>query len=314
MKTVLAVVGTTVLSLAASGRSAPELAQDSGLRHEWLPAGTTSVVHLDMVRLRRSTVGSLLLEHREQIGLEELDEVQAELGFDAVQEISSITAYGEGEERKPTTILIHGSAALDGGLEKLREMEGYRSMREGEIDLFFLEETYGYVHVVDRSQRLVVASSSSEAVLRGARVVRGEAPNLAQAKEPALRPSHVEGSFFSVVATELAAVRDFEPASRVFGLAQGIQFDLGEAGGSFFAHLGVATDSVENARKIAQISQGLLALASLVGGDGLPLEVQELLYGIQVNSRGNTVSVDFEYSVEALARILSMVAEESGDQ
>jgi hypothetical protein len=85
-------------------------------------------------------------------------------------------------------------------------------------------------------------------------------------------------------------------------LAQGLQFDVGEAGGLLQAHLGVATADTEKAFHLANTVNGFVSLAYLAGeelGDAL-----ELLSGLRVRAQGAKVTMDFEFELDRLVEIL----------
>ena len=316
MKTVLfATFGAAALTLGAVATPFDHAPRTFDYRQEYLPADTTLVAHFDLSNFRRSTFGKLFLASRDQFELDELDELTDELGFDPVLELGSITLYGAGESPEPGTLVIVASDSVDEALHDLGDEEGFVVLREGNIDIFSYDDSFGYVERRG-SDRVIVVSNTKEGAIKGARVVRGEAPSLADAPNSALRRKPVAGSFLFVIASEgVPGLDGSEPASQIFGLAQGVQFDLGEAGGSVFAKLAVATGSHEAANDVADIARALMAIARLsTYGSDVPGGARELLRALQIGSYDGTVSIDFEYPIEALAALLQSVAGEMSSE
>jgi hypothetical protein len=147
---------------------------------------------------------------------------------------------------------------------------------------------------------VVVLASNESSVLRAARVLRGQEPSHARAGT-ALVLAPARGSFLYVAARSLPHIKD-TPASRVLELSQGIQIDLGEAGGFLRAHLGLTAASPQDAFDIGSLVSGMISLARLAGSElG---EAVELLSGLRTTTLGSQVQLDFEFEVARLLEIL----------
>jgi hypothetical protein len=308
--TLTAALGLGLLALGAPARTATlEPDRTPGtveVQKDLLPAGTTVIAHVDVERMRKSTLGRLVLANRDELDLERQQMIE-ELGFDPLEEIHSITAYGAGEGAEPDTLLVHGSSAIARAIEGLEAEEGFARMQAEGMEILAYEDAYAHVEELQSGDRLVILSESVDAVVAGARVVHGETASLADTREAALHIAPRAGSFlFFAAADGSGGVQGFQPASQVLGLAQGIQFDLGEAGDSVFAHLALATGSVEAAQDVADTVDGILALVRMAARsmEELPIEARQLLRSLRVNTRGDMVTVDVEYAVEALFGIL----------
>src|SRR5262249_48071242 len=121
------------------------------------------------------------------------------------------------------------------------------------------------------------------------------------------------GSFLYVAAAHLPNIAEHTPASQFFGLAQGIQVDLGEAGGFLRAHMGLTTQSPDTASQLARMVDGLIAFGSLMS-DKLGSAV-ELLRALRLDSHDSEVTVDFDIAVQRLMQILTSLGDEDhGDE
>jgi len=282
-------------------------------RREFLPAATTLVAHVDVVAFNASTFGEMFASSRADLNIQELEDLEQDLGFDPFQVLRSITVYGVGSAPEPTTVIVMATKEIDDALYKLQEDEKFHLVVEEGIEIFEYEGTHGYVQK-DGENRVIVLAESLEETASAARVVRGEEPNLRDVEGKSMQVAPVAGSFLFVAASEgVPGMEDFQPTSQVFGLAQGLQLDLGEAGGSIFAHLGISTGDADSARDVVDLVQALITITRLTGLGEVP-EINELLYALRVSARGGTVSVDFEYPVEELAEVLEDAVGGAGGQ
>jgi len=299
---------TTAGALLLSGVPSLDRAPAEALPREFVPADARLVFHVDCDALRATTLWKVVMSESGPLSgeLDDLEEIQVELGIDPFQDVKSVTLYGTEVGADPTAVLLVVNKSLDRAIDALRDRHGLRTIRAEGLDLYALDEDdetiVAHVAELPGGDRLIVLSDSVEKTSRAVRVVRGDLPSLADDAGARLqaRPGH--GSFLY---GELAGglPEELQPASQVFGLAQGIQFDFGEAGGSLFVHASLATESDEDAMDVADTVDGLLALARLAA-DEIPPEAKNLLRALRVNTRGSLVTVDFEYDVHSLLSIV----------
>jgi hypothetical protein len=286
------------------------------LKPERLPADVQFVLHLDVESLMSTDLGRLILETRHQPGsdLGDLDELETKLGIDFLRDVHAITLYQNQGEEEPTVALFATSLAVDNALAAAGAEKRVQRVLEDGMELLLLKEdgesmvVYAHPPVGDR--RTVVVASSKEKAMAAARVLRGQTPNhLSGGGKLQLTPA--PGSFLYVSTGQLPDFMggDDSPASHVLGLAQGIQVDLGEAGGFLTAHLALLTEMPERAREVANIVQGFVSLGTLALR-GEAEELMELLRELRVSSTGNEVAIDFRYASRRLVEILKSV--ESG--
>jgi len=294
-----------------------------GLQRSALPADVDFVAHLDVEGLKTTELWKEFQTHLSAEGeLDDLEEFQERYGIDPFTDVRAVTLYKMKSEEEPTVALFTTSTKIDEALKRLQKEDGYRRLSEGGIELHSWSESeisghdtvYSYVHTRSRGERVVLIASNKESALRGARVLRGEEPSHAVGGAPLLIAPD-PGSFLYVSAANIPHLSEFSPASQVFGLAQGIQVDLGEAGGFLRAHLALLTSLPEQARQISDVVRGLVSLGGLaLTGEPTAEPVLELLRSLRISTRGNEVAVDFEYSVRELIEILRSVDSDDDDE
>jgi hypothetical protein len=279
------------------------------LRRERLPADVDLVMHLDIEGLRQTELWKRL-ESADQdfdLDLDELREIEEDFGIDPLTDVRALTLFKVASEEEPTVVLFSSTTKVDGALEKLRKERNYRGLERGGIRLHAWgdpsedhDSMFAYVHAAGE-ERVVVLAQNEASALRAARVLRGEDPSHAKAGV-GLELAPQKGSFLYLAASEIPHLDEITPASQVFGLAQGIHMDLGEAGGLLRGHMGVHTASAQAAFDVSNILNGLVSMARLAGQElG---EALELLTGLRVATRASQVMVDFEFDVARLFEIL----------
>ncbi len=303
------------------------------LKRERLPADVDFVVHIDLDGLKQTQLWKHVLEKGEDLDLddvgidiEELDGIRDEFGIDPLTDVRAVTLYKVEQEEDPTVVLFSSTTKVDEALVKLKTERGYRAVTSSGIELHTWgehhsgkgqdddeERMFAYIHAAG-AERVVVLASNEASAVRAARVLRGEDPSHASAGM-LLTLAPAKGSFLYLAAAEIPHLDEFTPASQVLGLAQGIQVDLGEAGGFLRAHMGVNTGSAEDALNISNVLNGLISLARLAGGE--MKELLEVLTGIRLSTRGSALEMDFEFEVQRLLEILQALhdgEDQGGDE
>lgn len=307
-----ALLCTATLALGSLARGAPE-----ELKRERIPADVQFVLHLDVENFLGTELGRLLVEHRRKPGndMGDLDELEAKLGIDFLRDVYAVTLYQIQGEEEPTVALFATSLAVENALVAAGAQPGTERVQEDGMELLLVHEDGEsmvlYAHAPVGGRRTLVVASSKEKAVAAARVLRGQTPNhLSGGGKLQLTPA--SGSYLYVSTGQLPDFIHDTPASQVFGLAQGIQVDLGEAGGFLTAHLAILTEVPERAREVADVLQGLVAMGTLALR-GEAEELMELLRELRVSSAGNQVAIDFRFASRRLVEILESIDEDSDD-
>ncbi len=297
---VLALAGIACLATPAFGERLDPSA---------IPANTRFLVHIDMGGVQKTQLFQAMLGLAEEEGEDpfaELRQVEAEFGLDPLRDIHSATFYSQSSDPESAVVMLAGNAKIDDAIARLSQEEGYVTVEVEGFRLHVLEvegETqYGYVQ--ERGdRRVVLISPNKKELLRGALVLCGRQPSMADVDEPALNLRPRKGSFLFVsVAGDLPGMEDFEPASAVFDMAKSFTFDLGEREGVLNAHLEVTTDSEKTAHQVRDILQGVVAFARLAAGmEDVPDEIPfDLLDGLKFSTEKNSVHVRFSFATKDL--------------
>jgi hypothetical protein len=305
-------MSAAALALAAAG-PAPVPATAT-LPASRIPADAVWVAHMDCEALRASKVGRFVLENRDRLHIDSggIDEVRAELGFDPVQDILSLTAYGTDRDPDDGQVLIVVTTqAADTALERL---SGRCDVKVEKIDAegysLHLISSGGERHLVhvaatDRpDRRIVTLAGDQEHLIAALRVAGGRAPSLAAGMGLLARPPRA-GSMVFVSASRLDGMDDVEPASEILRLSEGLVADVAERDGALLAEVTVSAASEEAARNIGDVVRGMAALGTLAAGrepDLAPL--RELARSLSVETDRQRVTLSVRFPVEALIDLL----------
>jgi len=313
---------TALLSLAATGAvmaspapegalpcapSAARFLSAADFRQEFVPADASVVLHLDLKNLRASEFGKHLTQLSNEMEIEGLDELKETLGFDPLQEVDSITAYGSDMDEGDFGAVLVASAVIDKALEMLPEQEGYRSVSKAGIDFFQFDDLVGSWHIMESGERLVIVGKTLEIALRGHQVIHGDLPNQSSHKHATALSKPQPGSILYLAGGgELLKQAPEHLGSAVLKLATGAQFEIAEHEGLLKLRVGVQTASNETAQDLREMLGGFLAVGRIMIASeaGVPDELVSLLRSIHLVVEGKLVSLSL---VVPAKEVLQMV-------
>jgi hypothetical protein len=274
------------------------------------------LLHVDVQAVIGSTLFQLVREHhemQEDFEMDELEELRTEFGIDPFEDILSVTLWGTGKSESEAVMVVETTAAIEGLLPRLSEVDGYRPIQVGTYAVHSFgegedgdERVFAYVHEArGAAGRTVVLAHDKEMLVRGIDTLVGHSPSLAQAANPALRVSNEEGSMVLLAADGIQELAHMDPTSQVARLAQSVVFELGERQEAIFARLVIQAEDEAKARQISDVLRGVVALASLVtASHDVPPGLVDLVQALRFESNGTFMSVDFRYNTRQLIETL----------
>jgi hypothetical protein len=294
------------------------------LRRDQLPADTDWVLHVDMEAVvqsdlyQRAEAAGLLarqdksdyrqhfLAELEFEGTDDFERVLSMHDFDPFADFKSLTLFGSLAEDSPAVVLLEFGPKAQAILADLRAQPDHSTIDHAgfAFDAWIGAEVEvnGYLFEPPASAdgaMTIAVSEDRDALLRAARVLTGDEASLAVhtgGVDSALRARAGAGSFVYVeVAGKIPGVETSDPASCVFSSARALRFDLREQAGLFSAQLSLQTEHPDEARRVAQVMQGVIALASLAASESPESQaLAELGDGVNVTSRDAELIADFE--------------------
>ena len=153
------------------------------------------------------------------------------------------------------------------------------------------------------AERLLVVSKSRETLASALDVLEDKRPSLAKQPSAELSTALAPGSFAFLAAAglfdQIEGLSESGPESTVARLAQGVRVELGEHDGRFFFDARLRTKRDEDAIKVQQILQGLLALVSLAGDEPeVGATVTRWAKALELTHQSQSVQLHFEYDTK----------------
>lgn len=285
-----------------------QIASAGELNRGQVSAEAAWMVHFDVEAAVGSDIGQYVIEHADEldIDMDDLSEIESELGMDPLRDLFGITIYGEGDPDEHCVAVISLSDAVESVIGQAeQETDHYRSMKVDGRTIHVWEEGDGpvFVHVspgesVDR--RILVVAGSVENVVEGVDVLEGGAPSLRGADQPLLTATPSRGSFVFAAATALPWLDwDDEAAAAIARRSTDIALDLGERDDSVYLDLSAATQNESDAANVADVVRGLLALGRLIADSDPDLaELKFMIDAIDVDADGNAIRIEMRQATE----------------
>lgn len=304
---------TLILPLALTSAGSP-------IQKEQIAADAKWLVHLDVDKLRSTTVGDYVIK---QVLNTKLGALTRQFDFDLDwNKVNSLTAYGSAFQSKSSfdgVVLIKTELdlrkPLDAAIEQTLQENGNKrppiqKTQEGQVTTYSLKDN---IFASFQSGRPVIVGKSLDSIRKAGEVLSGTSANLASTKTFSEFPKS-QKSFFL-----LGAVKAFNPnpgfpdqggdgetlnpKAKILKLADSGRVVLGEDANQLFLDLSLKAKSAEVVTQIQQVIQGMIALASLSQLDNQDL--QQLAESAKVSSAGTIVSLKLGYPADQAVLLLS---------
>jgi len=290
-----------------------------------VPADARWLVHVDLSAALESELfaGLQRLEGDLDFEGEEWDEIRNELGIDPRTDLHSVTVFGVTDDPEEAVIQIDTNVVAEQALDALKLHMRSTAMNQGGAQIHRWQDPDGggdtiYSHLAKRkgsNDRLLMVSPEPDALQGAVAVLRGDARSLADGGTHGVghpRP----GAFIFVSASDmLSEILEREADSHVAKFVQAAQVQIGEHGGNTFAHIAVKTGNRSEAQQIAQVLQGALALAGLMGQSEPELAAAlPMLTSIKFEADDEQLSLHFERPTGEILDFLESAAHGGGHQ
>lgn len=296
------------------------------------------LIHFNVAHFVQSDLGSCMIEHRDELDMEGIDELNEALGIDVFHDVLGLTIYsgalddnmavdvgvhddevrvGAGAESAQTAVaVLVMTAAADEMIDRIKQHDSYAEVRKDGIVMHsFVEyesEKRHHVHIQENAaadQRIVVAGPIIEHVVRAVHVVRGEADSLHDDEAPLTHAAPRAGSFIYATGADVSGVDDENPASQILDKSEQVTFDFGEDLGKAFAALEVTAKSRDDAMNISQILQGLVALGRMVlQNEPEAAGLMDVLGAIKFDWREQIIVASLKYPADKACELIRAAA------
>ena len=255
-----------------------------------IPEGARWVAHLDMEKF----VGTKLYEYLEKDGrlVIENRDITRWLKIDLFKDIKGLTIFGLGPGEKRVVFAAAGKFDKARLLTLLDLDEDHKEYAYGAYTVHSMDDDEHGAFVNDGLIVFAEHAADLEKVLDTA---SGKAKNFSSTKLNAAFKDVSAGAFLSGVVENLAGLGEEINQSKFVEKAGLLFFSAQEKQENLQVRVEVAADSSESAKNMADVAQGLIAMAKLGQGDRRGDIPAFLTEGLQVKLEGKTVR--FEISI-----------------
>jgi hypothetical protein len=256
-----------------------------------VPEGASWIAHLDMEKFVATDLyGYLEKDGKLQIKSRDLDRW---LKMDLAKDIKGVTVLGLGTGDDQIVIAVSGKFDKAGILALVALDKEHQETPYGSYTLYSSgSDEYGAFI----NDNLLVFSEGRAAIEKVLDTAGGKAKTFAGSPLAASLKDVPTGDL-SGLGKELNQSKLVEKASGLFFMAQEKQSRLQ-------LRLQMNADSPENAKNIADLVQGVMALGRMSKGEEMA-ELGTLLDGLQVKLDGKTVRLEFDGASQDVAKLLS---------
>lgn len=290
-------ISVAVLSLASLILVAPGWA--GTLPVLIIPDGARWVAHLDMEKF----VSTRLYEYLEKDGRLEIKNRDLDhwLKIDIFKDITGLTVFGLGPGEKEAVFAVAGKFDKAHLLDLLGRDEKHQEIPYGGATIHVTEDGQGAFI----NDGLIVYSESRTALEKVLDTAAGKAKNFGSSKLLVAFKDISSGAFLSGVVEDLAGLRIDVKQSKIIDTAKGLLFVAQEKGDSFQVRVQVTADSLENAKNMADIVQGFIALGKMSQGEGHQAIPASLVNGLQIKMEGKVVRLELAMPSREFADLAS---------
>jgi hypothetical protein len=266
-----------------------------------VPEGARWVAHLDMEKF----VATKLFEFLDKDGRFDIKSRDANrwLKMDLTKDVTGVTVFGFEPGGKGQAVF-----AIAGKFDKARLLtllDLAEDHTETPYGSFTLYSTGGDEYGAFINDGLIVFSESREAVEKVLDTAGGKAKNFSATPLGASFKDVPAGAFLSGIMPDLSKLSEMNSQSKILEKASGLFFVAQEKQDALQIRLQVTADSPENAKNMADMVQGIIAMGRLAGNEGDMAKAAALIDGLQVKLDGKVLKLEFERPSREIADVLS---------
>jgi hypothetical protein len=244
--------------------------QAASLQQTHVPAEPVFVLHLDVDKIRPTTVGQYLLSEMEKPEAQtKFAAFQAMFNFDPRRQLHGLTLYSHTMGPDDGVLIIYADVDPSRLATLAKSAKEYQSSthKQHVIHSWIEEKKKAKDGVKPRTYAAIYGSQAVVVAQQQARVV--EALDVLDGRAAALASTTfwpfgtgTDSSFMQAVARKLS-LPGSDPNAAIFRLSKLMKFNLGEDRGNINGSLVMVTESDEVATNVAGIAKGLVSLLKL---------------------------------------------------
>jgi len=265
-----------------------------------VPEGATWIVHLDMEKFVATDLFRLLnKDGKFEVKNRDLDRW---FKIDVPKDITGVTVFGLGPGDDKIVFAVAGKFDKAGIIDMVKSHDKYQETAYGAYTLY---STGGDECGVFVNDRLVVFSRGRAAVEKVLDTAGRKAKSYDGSALSASLKDVPPAAFVSGALPDLGGLSREIGQSRILEKASGLFFMAQEKKEILQVRLQVTADSPESARNMADVAQGLVAMARLSEGQENAATIVSLLEGIKFDVDGKVFKLEFERPAKEIAELIS---------
>jgi hypothetical protein len=266
-----------------------------------VPNGARWVAHLDMEKF----VATNLYGYLDKSGAFEIKsrDIDRWLKIDIPKDVTGVTVFGLGDGTKDDIVIaVAGKFDKPGLLALIAQSQEHKEILYGGTTIYSSgDEGFG-AFVNDN---LIVLSESQAGIQMALDTAAGKAKNFSSSALSTSLKDAPSGAFLSGVIPNLSGLGKELGDSKVLEQASGVFFLAQEAQDNLLVRIRLTADTPENAKNMADIVQGLIAMGRMSGGQDKMSQVVSLLDGLHVKQDGRLLKIDFERPSKEIADLIT---------
>jgi hypothetical protein len=265
-----------------------------------VPNGARWIAHLDMEKF----VHTDLYGYLEKSGAFEIKDrdVDKWLKIDIPKDVTGVTIFGLGDGTKDNAvILVAGRFDKPALLARIAQEPEHKEIPYGGTTIYSAGSDEFGAFVNDH---LIALSGSQAGIEKALDTAASKGKNFVGSELSDALKGVPADAFLSGVMPELGKLGRGLGNSKVLDQASGLFFLAQETKGVLMIRVQLVADTAENAKNIADIAQGLIAMGRMSGGNDRMSQAMALLDGLQVRQDGKTIKLSFERPSKEIADLI----------
>jgi hypothetical protein len=266
-----------------------------------VPSDARWIAHLDMEKF----VATDLYGYLEKSGAFEIKDrdVNKWLKIDIPKDVAGVTIFGLGDGAKDNAVvLVAGRFDKQALLARIALEPDHKEIPYGGTTIYSAGSDEFGAFVNDR---LIALSGSQAGIEKVLDTAAGKGKNFTGSELGNALKAAPSDAFLAGVMPNLSKLSRGIGNSKVLDQASGLFFLAQETKGNLLLKIQLVSDTVENAKNIADIAQGLIAMGRMSQGqDNKMSEAMAMLDGLQVSQDGKTIKLSFERPSKEIADLI----------
>jgi hypothetical protein len=256
MKKTLIVLIAILIAFLVSVEAKPE-----SLKKSFVPADVDWMIHVDVDKFKTTRLHSYLMENEKISKVKQLNaEVGEKLKVDFFNDIAGVTVFGKGEGEENAVVCINGKFDRAHILGLLEAEGKYKEIKHGNFTIYnWDKDEFGTFASGD----LILLSPNGEAIKNALDVISGKKESVASSSRFAELADIPSDAYLSATVNDLASKLMGSDKPVMLKKIKSAVVSARESNDNFAFNIAVTAAAPEDAEKMEQAINGILALVSL---------------------------------------------------